>query len=129
MKFSVKTILALSLAACLLAGCGKRAETPSDLAVKAVKMLKVNDLDGYLSTFDIEEEDKADFFALYDDTVIKSIADKGGITAYEVKNETLSADGQTASVEMEVSYADGTVEKLNLSMVLVDGKWMQRLSF
>ena len=130
MKSPFGKILTLTLAACLLAGCAQSVgPSPSELAIKAIKMLKVNDLDGYLSTFDITDEDKADFLKLYDDTVIKAIVDKGGISAYEVTGESVSADGANASVEMEVSYADGTVEKFNMSMVLIDGKWMQRLSF
>ena len=53
----------------------------------------------------------------------KQIEEKGGISAYKVVEETVSEDGQKATVKVEITYGNGETEVEEYNMELVDGVW------
>ena len=55
--------------------------------------------------------------------VAKKIEKKEGITSYEVVEETIAEDGQTAKVKIKINYGNGSDEIDKYDLQLVDGEW------
>lgn len=55
------------------------------------------------------------------------IEKKGGIDSYSILSKTIAEDGKTAKVEYEIVYGNGKKDKQSFDMVLIDGKWKQRI--
>jgi len=49
---------------------------------------------------------------------------KGGMKSYEVTDETISEDGQSATVSIKLVYGDGTNETEKMNCIKKDGKWI-----
>jgi hypothetical protein len=58
----------------------------------------------------------------------EAMNEKGGITSTEIISETISEDGETATVEAKVTYGNGTVEENTFKLVKADGEWKLDLS-
>jgi len=59
-----------------------------------------------------------------------SLAEIGGIQSFELPEggETISEDGLTAKVIAQVTYGDGSSEKIAFQTVNVDGTWKLDIS-
>ena len=51
----------------------------------------------------------------------------GGIQSYTLVKEEIAEDGNSAKVEFEVTYGDGSKKTEKMNFVLVDGEWKQEI--
>lgn len=122
------SILAL-VAAVFLVSCGGN-PTPSEAAVKVYQMVKDGNYEGVAENIfydsdnaqDIEEA-KAMITSLLKEKAGPMIESKGGVKDVEVVNETVAEDGQSATVELKITYGDGSEETEKANMKLDDGQW------
>lgn len=131
--------LFLSLALCLFAftmfiSCG--GSTPADKAEECVGFMKDSKYEALVNEISFPEdatpeqveETKKMFTALLTEKGSKQIEEKGGIQSYEVVEETISEDGKTAQVKIDIKYGNGTNEVETFDLVLVDGEWKLKLN-
>ncbi len=125
------------IASCLFAmvlatSCGgSGASTPADEALKCVKMLQDGNYEALVEEIQFDEDATAEeveqskqmLLAMAKDKGAKQIEEKGGITSYEVVEETIAEDGQTAKVKVAVTYGNGKTENEKYDLVNVDGTW------
>jgi hypothetical protein len=57
----------------------------------------------------------------------KEMKEKGGIKDKEILKETLSKDGNTATVEMRITYGDGTTDASDTKLIKTDDGWKIRI--
>ncbi|MCR4965340.1 MAG: DUF4878 domain-containing protein [Bacteroidales bacterium] len=113
-------IVCAVIAACCFASCG--APTPSDTVNDYYKALQAGDYEKALSyTTLTDQEDIQKHVKKLEGADLK-------ISKYEVVSETISEDGETASVDVNCTstsaYSDKPEEDTNtLKLVKVDGKW------
>ena len=68
------------------------------------------------------EEEMQKSKALLDESS-KEIALKGGVKKVDVLNETISEDGQNASVEMKVTYGNGEEDESTTKLIKTEDGW------
>lgn len=123
------------LASCLMFvalcfSCGS-SQTPSDEAKKCFGLIQDKNYEALVEEFafskDATEEEiqqtKQMFISLYKEKGEKEFDKVGGINNYEVIEETISEDGQTATVKVKVTYGDGSSKEQKVDLKLVDGNW------
>ena len=78
------------------------------------------------TTTDPEElaEGKAMITSLYKEKAAPQLESKGGIASIEAQGETISEDGNSATVNLKIVYGNGSEENEDVKMVKVDEKWM-----
>jgi hypothetical protein len=57
----------------------------------------------------------------------KTFDKKGGIDSYTLVSEEIAEDGNSAKVEYEITYGDGSKDSTKFNMVKVDGDWKQEI--
>ena len=130
-----KLFLSLVCMFALLAttSCGEKASTPADAATECLELVKAQNYEAFVETIKMSdkvtaeeiEQTKQMYVALFKEKAEKEITKKGGIASYTLVKEEIAEDGQTAKVEFDVTYGNGTTKKQKFDMILVDGKWMQ----
>lgn len=127
----MKKFLSLFIFAALFsfaASCSS-SNTPSAVAEEITECFKSGDYEALDNLIYADENDEEAQQAKA--MVIGMIQGKGkaaidkhkGITSYKVLSETISEDGNSAEVKVEVTYGDGEVDTNDYDMVKVDGKW------
>jgi hypothetical protein len=53
----------------------------------------------------------------------ETMDEKGGLKEFKIVNENISADGETATVDVALTYGDGSTEEQTNKYQKVDGKW------
>lgn len=128
-----KLFFALVCAVAIFAttSCGGGASTPADAAAECIELIKAGDYEGFVDNLYFGEEvtaEEADqakqmYLALLKEKGGKQMEQKGGITSYTLASEEIAEDGKTAKVAYETTYGDGSTDKMNLDLILVDGEW------
>lgn len=122
------------LALVSLNGCSKKSGSASDVAEKAYACLQKQDYKAFCDLMDFGQDStmsaseveaqQAMMVAMLEEKYSETVAETGAIKSYKVLGEQLSEDGKTANVQMEVQYEKkAEPDTVDVSMVLVDGKW------
>ncbi len=128
---------ALALAAlALVVSCGSKTSSPGSAAKAYMEYLAAGDADRFVEGIHFDEslsaeeveQSKAMWASLVQEKGKKSVDEKGGLESVEVISETISEDGQTANVELKLTFGNGDVEEEELSVMNVNGKWMMEAS-
>jgi hypothetical protein len=129
------SLVSLSVVALLfvMTSCGSKQDTPSGI-VKAIygQLQKGN----YENAIEIMFENASNKNEKTDAKQIKesvkafaakakeSMDEKGGVSSFEIVNETIAEDGKSAQVTVKTTYGDGsTDEETNKFVKNEDGKW------
>lgn len=104
--------------------------TPADVSADWIELVKAKDYKAFVETFNVTgesaeeiEQQKQFLLGMFEGKAEKSIAKHGGIDSYTLISEEVAEDGNTAKVEYEITYTDGTKDKTKFNMVKVDGEW------
>ena len=122
MKRIVSLVLLVS-AAFAFHACSSPASGPEKAAKEAAAAFQKGDYDAYAATFDLPESDQKMLSGMIEEKAKDQVASKGGIQSYKVVDSTI--DGDEATVDMLITYKDGTTEESKMYFVQKDGKWLQ----
>ena len=118
-----------------MASCGSGTNSPSAAAKKIVELIQDGDYGDIVDHMYIEAKEGEDveaqkemLAAILDEKVGKSIEEKGGLKDFEILEENISEDGESATVRIKYYYEDGTEDSENMEFVNVDGDWMLELN-
>ncbi len=127
------------LALCALAfvgfeGCKSKAKKASEVAAEHAKMLKDGNYELFVEEFHFEpampaehvEAEKAVYKQAMKEKVHPVMTAKGGLKKSKVVSETVSDDGQNATVVMNHEYNNGQAEDATYELVMVDDTWKLR---
>lgn len=124
----------ITLATLVLSACSPKANTPSAAAEKVAKAMQKGDYKTVVNQMNFEEEEgssskdvdaqKEMFASLLEEKASESIAENGGIKSYEIIEESIAEDGQTAKVKVKYTYNNDSVETETMSFVNKDGDWL-----
>jgi len=116
------------VAALFMVSCG--GSTPSDAAVEVYQMIIDGKYDAvaenmYYESTDAEEveQSKALIASMLKEKAAPQFEKKGGIKNVEALSETIAGDGQSAVVELKITYGDGSEETEKAEMKLDGGEW------
>ena len=116
------------VAALFMVSCG--GSTPSDAAVEVYQMIIDGKYDAvaenmYYESTDAEEveQSKALIASMLKEKAAPQFEKKGGIKNVEALSETIAEDGQSAVVELKITYGDGSEETEKAEMKLDGGEW------
>ena len=114
------------------ASCG--GSTPADEAAKCIELLKNKDYEGFVETIALKgetteeiDQQKQFYIGMLQSKAEKTFEKKGGIDSYTLVSEEISEDGNSAKVEYEITYGDGSKDSTKFNMVKVDGDWKQEI--
>ena len=117
--------------AMFMVSCVSAPATPSDAAVEIYQYVADGNYEAFAdainyNTTDPEElaEGKAMITSLYKEKAAPQLESKGGIASIEAQGETISEDGNSATVNLKIVYGNGSEENEDVKMVKVDEKWM-----
>ena len=115
------------------ASCGG-GSTPADQGAKCIELLKDKDYKAFVETINFEgetaeeiDQQKQFFLELLTKKVDEMYETVGGIQSYTLVKEEIAEDGNTAKLQYELTYGDGTKDKSKFNMIKVDGKWMNEI--
>ena len=123
--------IAMAAIALVMAACGGD-NSPKGVAEQAVKCIQDKDYEGYVDLMRITEkegqdvaETKQGIADLLRSKAESTLDKKGGIKSYEVLSETVADDGNSAVVQIKVTYGNGEEKTDDMKMVKSDGgKWL-----
>jgi hypothetical protein len=72
---------------------------------------------------DVNTDEKAEAIKAFAGKAKKSDEAKGGIKSFEIIEEKISEDGNSATVETKITYGNGTEDTNTSKYVKKDGKW------
>ena len=131
----MKKVLLFAMSLALLVvmnSCGsEKSATPADAAKECVELMKNGDFETLVNNLYFGDEVSAEkveqtknmIVAMGNEKVTKKIEKKEGITSYEVVEETIAEDGQTAKVKIKINYGNGSDEIDKYDLQLVNGEW------
>ena len=129
-KVSVILVL-LAMTICLsLVSCGG-GSTPASMEKNLWTYVQKGDYEKaikYWADISVDGETKEQMksmAAMFAGKMKESMEEKGGLKEFKIVNETISADGETATVDVALTYGDGSTEEQSNKYVKVDGKWMK----
>jgi hypothetical protein len=121
--------------AAFMASCGSGTNSPSAAAGEIVKLIQNGDYGDIVDHMYVEASEGEDVEAqkemlasILKEKVGKSMDEKGGLKDYEILEENIADDGESATVKINYSYGDGTEDTGNMDFVNVDGDWMLKLN-
>lgn len=123
--------IAMAAIALVMAACGGD-NSPKGVAEQAVKCIQDKDYEGYVDLMRITEkegqdvaETKQGIADLLRSKAESTLDKKGGIKSYEILSETVADDGNSAVVQIKVTYGNGEEKTDDMKMVKSDGgKWL-----
>jgi predicted metal-dependent phosphoesterase TrpH len=125
MNFLVITAIAL-----FAVSCGGGSNTPAGIEKAVYSQLKsgnyekaVEILFDNLDGTDEATKDKAQSVAAFAEKVKESSEEHGGIKDFEILEEKISDDGETATVKTKVIFGNGSENTETNEYVKKDGKW------
>lgn len=136
----MKKMLTIVVALCafVLIGCsGSSSDTPGKVVLKAYGHLQAGEYEKVSEMFWVDpaksspeevEQGRAMLTSLMQGKAAPQIAKKGGLKSYEVVEESISEDGQTAKVKVRVVYGNGKEESENVPLKLSDDGWKLHIS-
>lgn len=109
--------------------------TPSGAMEKYLSSLKAGDYEAFVDGVSFSETDPAKLeesremlVSLIKEKGSKDFEKKNGIQKFEILSETISEDGNSATVEYITYFGDGSDKKEKSKMVKVDGKWLMDIN-
>lgn len=121
------SLLAIAAFALITWSCSSN--TPTGVAKQSIEAIEKGDYEGYVDLLYIKndknkEETKQQLVALMKEKGAKTVEQKQGIKSCTVEEETLSDDGEKATVKMKVLYGNGKEETEDFSLRKdEDGNW------
>lgn len=112
----------LPLAALLLVGCSA-GRNPSSAAKHFYSSIAEGEYAQALAATTISEDIDPEIYYAIMDKVNHSITERGGIKHIEVVSEIVAEDGLTAVVETLITYANGTEQREECDVILIDKDW------
>lgn len=113
--------------------CGG-SSTPADQAAEWIELVKAKDYKAFVETLNLQgeteeeiEQAKQFYLGMFEGKAEKTIAKHGGIESYTLVSEEVAEDGNSAKVEYELTYGDGTKDKTKFNMVKIDGEWKNEI--
>ncbi|MCF8229700.1 MAG: DUF4878 domain-containing protein [Bacteroidales bacterium] len=136
MKKLVYLSMVLLGMAVILSSCGSGGgSTPADAASHIMKLMQKGDYEGVVDHMQLQVKEGEDIkaqkemlVALMEEKAGKSMDEKGGLESYEVLEETISEDGNSASVKVKSIYGNGSEETQDMDFVKEDGKWLMEMN-
>lgn len=114
--------------------CGSKEATPTSAAENSIELMKAKDYQGFIETIHFTgetpeeiEQQKQFYLGMIQGKADKTITKRGGIESYTLISEEIAEDGNTAKLQYELTYGDGTKDKSKFNMIKVDGKWMNEI--
>jgi len=127
----IKIVWVLMISA-LLFSCGGGSDSkPADQVDKLIKSIEKGEYDAAIDCLAMEgktltDEEKNKLNAMLGMT--KGVIDsKKGITSSEVIEETISEDGNTATVKIKYVYGNGDEDNSEYNLVKEDGAWKVKM--
>lgn len=109
-----------------LVSCSGGVNSPAAVSKSFIQKVEKGDTESAAKMFEgmenATEEEMQKSKALLDESS-KEIASKGGVKKVDVLNETISEDGQNASVEMKVTYGNGEEDKSITKLINTEDGW------
>ncbi len=112
----------LPLVALLLVGCSI-GRNPSSAAKHFYSSIAEGEYAQALAATTISEDIDPEIYYAIMDKVNHSITERGGIKHIEVVSEIIAEDGLTAVVETLITYANGTEQREECDVILIDKYW------
>ena len=125
MKKLASIIVAAMLVVCCMVSC--KQNTPAAIAADCIELVKDGDYKGFVETFDMSDEDKAQLAEMFEMKGKEMIEKNGGIKGYEIVDEVIEEDGAKATVKAKITYGNGEVDESKFHFTNVDGEWKQVL--
>ncbi|MFI3332894.1 MAG: DUF4878 domain-containing protein [Rikenellaceae bacterium] len=130
-KFFAYLLFAAIFAVAL--SCSSSSSTPSAVVESFAECMKSGDYETLsdLIYSDGSEESaqmKAAIVSVFKEKGAESIKDMGGIKSYQVVDEEISEDGQSAEVTLSVVYGNGETNEDTYDTMLKDDKWYLEIS-
>lgn len=129
MRKFVTHLLFVFIAAAGMMSC--TSSTPSSAMEKYLSSLKAGDYEALVDGVNFSETDPAKLeesremlVALFKEKAGKEFEKSKGINKFEITSESISEDGNSATVEYVIYFGDGSDKKEEAKMVKVDGKWL-----
>ena len=122
----MKKLLILVLAVLPLVGitsCKSTPKGPEEIAKKALEAIQSGNIDEYVATFNLPEEDQETLSALLKEKVSKSIEEKGGIASHKITDCEIEDD--KATVDVQIKYKNGTEEEQKMFFEKINDEWKQ----
>jgi hypothetical protein len=117
------TTLAICAMMAVMTSCGGHENTPQGLAKAAVELIADEDYKGYMELTDATKEQKEAMAAMLQ-KVGQEAQKKGGMEKYEIIDENIDEEKGQATVNVKITYKDGSEETNNMKMVKKDGQWL-----
>ncbi len=121
-------LLIAAIAMVTMISCGSSELSPSKVAVKQIDCMNTGDIEGILKLIDMTPEQKEQVTPMLTEKMKEGIKatneNSGGYKGSKAISETISEDGTSAEVAVEVTFGDGTVQTVNIDLEKIDGKWL-----
>lgn len=119
----MKKFLYIMIAAIALLGFAScSSNTPSAVVKKAYACMQKNDIDGYMQYVGTDDDSEKSLSAMKQ-KVEMALAFQGGIKSYEITDEEIGEDGESATVKVDVTFGNGKTENTKVKLKKFDGKW------
>lgn len=126
MSFVIAVFAILAFTAC-------SSNSPKDVAEKAMKCIVNQDYKGYVDLVYLQDENKskedvgkakAQLVELLQNKGEKSIKENEGVESFEVTKEEISEDGNSATVDLNITYKNGKTDDTTVKLCKdKNGKW------
>ena len=126
MSFVIAVFAILAITAC-------SSNSPKDVAEKAMKCIVNQDYKGYVDLIYLQDENKskedvdkakAQLVELLQNKGEKSIKENEGVESFEVTKEEISEDGNSATVDLNITYKNGKTDDTTVKLCKdKNGKW------
>ena len=126
-KLSVIGLLVMMMAiGSMIISCGGGKSTPSKAALAFTENIENGNYDAAFNMLqgadEATPEEKEKTKAFFSESS-KEMNKKGGISKKEILSETLSEDGMKDTVEMKITYVDGTSDESDNKLIKTDDGW------
>ena len=126
MSFVIAVFAIFAITAC-------SSNSPKDVAEKAMKCIVNQDYKGYVDLIYLQDENKskedvdkakAQLVELLQNKGEKSIKENEGVESFEVTKEEISEDGNSATVDLNITYKNGKTDDTTVKLCKdKNGKW------
>lgn len=132
MKRKLKSLMAIALMFCIsttLYSCGGSENTPADKAMELVGYMQDENFSSYADGLYSKNDKEKDQFAMILEEKGGEMLEKNeGIDSYELVNEVIAENGNSATVKILVKYGNGTSKEEAMKMVKdEEGQWKGKL--
>jgi len=107
----------------MLTSCGGHDNTPEGVAEAAVKYLAKKDFKGYMSLTNATDQQKEAMAGMLE-KLGQQLDQKGGLKDWQIVDKDIDEEGGKATVNLKITYEDGSEETNNMKMVKKDGEWL-----